>query len=47
MQTSLFHRTVSLSLAVVLTAVMLGTIEQLSQRPEPVAQWAQQTAVRA
>jgi hypothetical protein len=47
MQTTFIHRSISLSLAAVLTLAMLGGIDQLSQ-PEPAAtQWAQQTAVRA
>ncbi|HZF81768.1 MAG TPA: hypothetical protein VEZ89_18470 [Rubrivivax sp.] len=47
MQTSFFERTVSLSLAAVLTVAMLGGIDHLSQQPQPAAQWAQQTSVRA
>ena len=47
MQTTFIQRSVSLGLAVVLTLAMLGGIEQLSQQPQPAAQWAQQTSVRA
>ena len=47
MQTTFIQRSVSLSLAAVLTLAMLGGIDRLSQHPQPAQQWAQQTAVRA
>ena len=47
MQTTFIQRSVSLSLAAVLTLAMLGGIDRLSQHTQPAAQWAQQTAVRA
>ena len=47
MQTTFIQRSVSLSLAAVLTLAMLGGIDQLSQQPQPAALWAQRTAVQA
>jgi hypothetical protein len=47
MQTTFIQRTISLSLAAVLTVAMLGGIDHLSQQSQPGTQWAQQTAVRA
>ncbi len=48
MQTRFLHRSLSLSLAAVLTLAMLGGIDRLAQQPDNSApQWAQQTAVRA
>lgn len=47
MQTTLIQRSISLSLATVLTLAMLGGIDQLSQQPQAATQWAQNTAVRA
>ena len=47
MTTSRTQRLFSMALSLVLTVAMLGGIDQLSQRDEQPAQWAQQTAVRA
>lgn len=47
MSKSLFQRSVSLALSLLITVAMLGSIDQLSQREEAPPQWAQQTAVRA
>ena len=47
MQTTFIQRSVSLSLAAVLTLAMLAGVDQLSQQPQPAVQWALQTAVRA
>jgi len=47
MHTTFIHRSVSFSLAALVTLAMLGGIDQLSQHPQPAAIWAQQTAVQA
>lgn len=47
MSTRRSQRLISMALSFVLTVAMLGGIDQLSQRDEAPAQWAQQTAVRA
>jgi hypothetical protein len=47
MTQAFFHRSLSLGLATVLTLVMLGSINQLSQPEVPVPQWAQQTQIQA
>ena len=47
MQRSLIHRIFSLCLAATFTLTILGGIDQLSQRDEAPAQWAQSTATRA
>jgi hypothetical protein len=47
MQTTFFHRTVSLSLAGLLTLAMLGGVDHLSQQRQPATQWAQHTTVHA
>jgi hypothetical protein len=41
MQSQLIHRAFSLCLAAAVTLAMLGGIDQLSQREEAPAQWAQ------
>jgi len=43
----ILQRTVSMSLAAVLTLAMLGSIDRLSQPTASAEQWAQQTSVRA
>ena len=47
MQRRLTDRIFSLCLAVTSTLAMLGGIDQLSQREEAPAQWAQSTSTRA
>jgi hypothetical protein len=47
MSTSLFQRSLSLCLAVVLTVAMLGAIDGLSQREDGPVQWAQTEPTRA
>ncbi len=47
MQPRLIDRLASMCLAVTFTFAVLGGIDQLSQRNEVPAQWAQNTATRA
>ncbi len=47
MQRRLTDRIFSLCLAATFTLAMLGGIDQLSQREEAPAQWAQSTSTRA
>ena len=47
MQRHLTHRIFSLCLAATFTLAILGGIDQLSQRDEAPAQWAQSTSTRA
>lgn len=42
-----FHRSLSLAVAALLTLGMLGGIDQLSQREDGPRQWAQTEPVRA
>ena len=47
MQQNLSHRIFALCLAATFTLAMLGGIDQLSQRDEAPAQWAQSASTRA
>jgi len=47
MSSRFFERSLSLSLAAVLTLAMLGGIDRLSQRDDGPVQWAQTTPTRA
>jgi hypothetical protein len=44
---SIFHRTLSLGFAAVLTVAMLSSVGLLFQAELPAQQWAQKTAPRA
>ena len=47
MQRNVFHRTVSLCLAAVMTLAVLGSIDHLAQPDAPASQMAQAPATRA